>query len=117
MLGMLPFPHITATEPREQVNQLKEYLFLFKEELEFILSNLNEDNLSHDLVEKLNSLGADIEKNINDSNDQIEQIGSRTVNVFDIINSTAFKLALESEIPTFSVNFETGQLEYYKENV
>ena len=116
MFDILPFPHITATEEKEQLNQIKEYLFLFKEELEFILSNLNEDNLSQTLVDKLNSLGADIEKNINENNEQIEQIGSRTVTVSDIINSTAFELALEREIPTFSVNFETGQLEYYKEN-
>lgn len=116
MFDILPSPQITATEPTEQLNQIKEYLFLFKEELEFILSNLNEDNISQTLVDKFNSLGADIEKNINENNEQIEQIGSRTLTVSDIINSTAFKLALESEIPTFSVNFETGQLEYYKEN-
>lgn len=112
MTDILPFPHITATEPREQLVQLKDYLFQFKEELEFILSNLNENNLSQELIDKLNFLGADIDKNDDDSNDQMWQMGSRIVTVSDVINSTAFNMALESKIPTFSINFETGQLEY-----
>ena len=116
MYDRLPFPQITATDPREQVVQIKEYLLHFKEELEFILMNINEDNLSQDLIKKLNSLGADIEKNNDDSIEQLLQLGSKTTTVSDVINSTAFRLAVESEvkskIPTFSVNFETGQLEY-----
>jgi hypothetical protein len=112
MMDLLPFPHITATEPKEQLSQLRDYLFQFKEELEFILSNLNENNLSQELIDKLNSLGADIDKTDDDSNDQLWQISSRTVTVSDVINSTAFDLALKSKIPTFSINFETGNLEY-----
>jgi hypothetical protein len=116
MFDILPFPQITATDPREQVVQIRDYLFQFKEELEFILSNINEDNLSQGLVDKLNSLGADIEKNNDDSTEQLLQLSGKTVTVSDVINSSAFKLALKSEvgnnIPTFSINFETGQLEY-----
>ena len=116
MFDRLPFPQITATDPREQVVQIKDYLFHFKEELEFILMNIDEDNLSQDLIKKLNSLGADIEKNNDDSTEQLLQISSKTTTVSDVINSTSFKVAVESEvsrkIPSFSVNYETGQLEY-----
>ena len=109
MMDLLPFPNIIATEPREQLAQLKDYLYQFKEDLEFILSNLNENNLSQELIDKLNSIGADIDKD-DDDNDQLGQM--KIVTVSDIINSTAFELALNRKIPTFSVNFETGQLEY-----
>ena len=109
MMDLLPFPNIIATEPKEQLAQLKDYLYQFKEDLEFILSNLNENNLSQELIDKLNSIGADIDKD-DDDNDQLGQM--KIVTVSDIINSTAFELALNRKIPTFSVNFETGQLEY-----
>ena len=116
MLDILPFPQITATEPKEQISQVIDYLFRFKEELEFLLSNVNEDNLSQDLIEKLNSIGADIEKNTNESTEQLLQLTSQALTVSDIVNSTAFKMAVQStvqsNIPTFSINFETGQLEY-----
>ena len=111
MMDLLPFPHITATEPREQLIQLKDYLYQFKEDLEFILSNLNENNLSQGLIDKLNSIGVGIDKDDDDVNDQLMQMSSN-ITVSDIINSTAFKMALNKKIPTFSVNFETGQLEY-----
>lgn len=112
MMDLLPFPHITATEPKEQVSQIKDYLFYLKEELEFILSNLGENNLSQGLIDRLNSLGADIDKNDSVSNDHLWQIGSQIVTVSDVINSKAFDMALERKMPTFSINFETGELEY-----
>ena len=109
MQDRLPFPHITATKPEEQLSQVKDYLFQFKEELEFVLSNISADNLSQDLVDKLNSLGADIEKEIEERDEQIQQ--SR-LTVSDVINSPLFDFALESKIPTFKINFQTGNLEY-----
>ena len=73
MYDLLPFPQITATEPKEQVRQLTEYLMIFKEELEFILTGISVDNLSQDLVDKLNSLGADLEK----ANEENESASNR----------------------------------------
>ena len=105
-------PHITATRPEEQVAQVKDYLFQLKEELEFILTNISVDNLSQDLVEKLNSLGADIEKNNEEKEEQLQKINNNSVTVYDVLNSSAFNSVLESKIPSFSVNFATGYLEY-----
>ena len=112
MIDSLPMPHITATKPEEQVAQVKDYLFQLKEELEFILTNISVDNLSQDLVERLNSLGADIEKSHEDNETQLQQVSNKVVTVSDIINSHAFDMAVKERIPSFSVNFETGQLEY-----
>lgn len=109
MQDRLPFPHITATKPEEQLAQVKDYLFQFKEELEFVLSNINTDNLSQELVDKLNSLGADLEKEIEERDEQFQQ---SVLTVSDVINSPAFKAELTSAIPTFKVNFQTGNLEY-----
>ena len=110
MLDILTFPHITATKPEEQVVQIKDYLFRMKEELEFALTNITVDNLSDELVAKLNSLGADIEKGNERQDEQIQQLNKITVN--DVINDPAFKFVLEGMMPTFRVNFETGDLEY-----
>ena len=112
MIDSLPMPHITATKPEEQVAQMKDYLFMLTEELEFILANISVNNLSQDLVDKLNSLGADIEKNNEEKEEQLQKIHNNSVTVSDVINSSAFESALESKIPSFSVNFETGYLEY-----
>lgn len=47
MYDILPFPpNITATDAKEQVSQLYNYLNQFKEALEFILTNISVDNLS-----------------------------------------------------------------------
>lgn len=51
MFDRLPFPHITATKPEEQIAQLKDYLIQFKEELEFILVEMSE-NISQNNVDK-----------------------------------------------------------------
>ena len=112
MIDSLPMPHITAAKPEEQMAQVKDYLFQLKEELEFILTNISVDNLSQDLVSKLNSLGADIEKNNEDKEEQLQQINNKSITVSDVINSSAFQSAIESKLPSFNVNFETGQLEY-----
>lgn len=112
MMDRLPFPHITATTPEGQVSQIREYLFQFKEELEFILMNLSEDNLSQGLVDKLNSLGADIEKNITDTEEQTQQLSNNMLTVSDVVNSPVFASAVKGMMPVFRVNFENGNLEY-----
>ena len=136
MLDRLPMPHITATKTEEQIVQIRDYLFHFKEELEFILMNLNEDNLSGDLVEKLNSLGVDIETGKKESEEQLQQVSAKQLTVSDVVNSPLFDMEVDSKlpkvsdiisndkfkqdltrevekaIPTFTINFENGNLEY-----
>lgn len=119
MYDVLPFPNIVATQSAEELTaQINNYLIQFKESLEFALMNISTDNLSPDLIERLNTLGADIEKSIEERDDQIKQVANKTLSVSDVINSPAFSAALESEVAEdianikFAVNFDTGNLEY-----
>lgn len=156
MYDMLPFPNITATTTEEQAAQINNYLIQFKETLEFILTNISTDNLSPALVDKLNSLGAEIEKTTEEATEQIQQVSNKAITVSDVINSAAFNAALDGAVPkqylvsaeqiqtsqesgginiyaitdesgnvsnftvrngdtpnvTFTVNFDTGNLEY-----
>ena len=114
MFDILPFPNITGKTTEEQLAQMNNYLVQFKETLEFILMNISTDNLSKELVDKLNSLGADIEKSNEAREDQIQQVNNKALTVSDVINSPAFEAALDAKMSTFtlSVNFETGNLEY-----
>ena len=114
MVDMLPFPNPTTKTPEEQVVEINNYLIQLKEALEFILTNISIDNLSYELVQKLNSLGAEIEKSVEDRDDQIQQISSKTLTVSDVINSDAFKEALTNEY-VFTVNFDTGNLDYTRQ--
>lgn len=112
---MLPFPNTNGKTTEEQVTEINNYLIQFKETLEFILSNISIDNLSQDLIDKLNTLGADVEKTTEETEDQLSQLASKSsLTVSDVINSAAFSSALETEIKNieFSVNFTTGNLEY-----
>ena len=113
MFDMLPFPHISANTAREQIVEITHYLIQFKETLEFILANISFDNLSPDIIDKLNSLGAEIEKNNESQKEQIQQVSQKNLTVSDVINSDAFKEALTNEYE-FTVNFDTGNLEYTK---
>ncbi|MBO7240228.1 MAG: hypothetical protein J6V23_07080 [Bacteroidaceae bacterium] len=108
---MLPFPNQTEKTVEGQVKEIHDFLIQFKETLEFILTNIGIDNLSEELVKKLNSLGADIEKNNEIKGEEIQQVSSKMLTVSDVINSEAFKAALTNEYQ-FTVNFETGNLEY-----
>ena len=140
MLDRLPMPHITATKTEEQIAQVRDYLFHLKEELEFILMNISEDNLSSDLINKLNSLGVDIENNKSENEDQLQQMSAKTLTVNDVVTSVLFDVEVtarvpkvseiveqtlgnaefeerlstkvEDAIPTFTINFENGNLEY-----
>ena len=104
MYDMLPFPNINAKDTEEQVAQINNYLIQFKETLEFILSNISIDNLSQDLISKLNTMGADIQKSIEDRDDHLQQISNIKSNngltVSDVINSAAFGEALKKAGPT-----------------
>jgi hypothetical protein len=74
MMDMLPFPRIIGNTPEEKVADIFNYLIQFKETLEFILANISTENLSPDLVNKLNELGADIEKSNEDRESEISQV-------------------------------------------
>ena len=132
MYDMLPFPNITATNTEEQVSQINNYLIQFKETLEFILTNISVDNLSQELIDKLNSLGSDIQKSVVQREEEIQQVSGKMLSVSDVINSTMFQTSIDSletevlknveaKLPTadeilesleLRVNYDTGHLEY-----
>ena len=114
MYDMLPFPSITAKTPEEQVAELTNYLIQFKETLEFILANISVENLSQELIQRLNDLGADIVKDTEEREEQLSQIANRGLTVSDVINSETFKTSVKSELSNikFTVNMSTGYLEY-----
>ena len=99
MYDLLPYPNIVGATVEEQTAEINNYLIQLKETLEFILMDISEDNLSQHLVDKLNSLGADIEKTNEDKDDQIAQVSNKTLSVSDVINSQQFKLALDTVTP------------------
>ena len=100
MYDMLPFPNFIGKTTEEQVEQITNYLIQFKETLEFILTNISTDNLSQDLVNQLNTLGADIQKSVEDREEEIQQMSNKTLSVSDVINSDPFKTALSAAMPT-----------------
>lgn len=113
MYDMLPFPRINGKTSEEQIAEINHYLIQFKETLEFILTNISTDNLSNELINHLNALGAEIEKRTTDTEEQMQQVSNKTLTVSDVINSEAFKMALDKEYE-FTINFDTGNLEYTK---
>ena len=121
MFDILPFPNITAKEPEERISQVVDYLLQFKEDLEFILTNLTTDNLSPELQAKINSVKPD--KDVF-SDDQMEQLSQMKggISVFDVLNSAAFKAysdSVDEKIDSvldgisFYLDYTTGEL-YYK---
>ena len=113
MVDMFPFPRIMGKTPEEQIGELTNYLVQFKETLEFALSNISTENLSPELINRLNELGANV-SNAN-KEEELAQIKSREpVTVSDVINSPTFNLAVRDRLTdiTFTVNLETGHLEY-----
>lgn len=121
MFDMLPFPRITATTPEEQIKEVLNYLNHFKETLEFILMNISTENLSPELVNQLNELGANIQKSNKERESEVSQLankGGGSLSIFDVINSEAFKQALKTQVSNidFTVNFESGHLEYALSN-
>jgi len=114
MVDLFPFPKIVGKTPEEQIAELINYMTQFKETLEFALMNISTDNLSAELIAKLNDLGADIEKSKEDRNEEIAQISNKTLTVSDVCNSDLFKTSVDSQISsiTFSINFTTGYLDF-----
>ena len=102
MNDILPFPNITATDTKEQVGQINNYLIQLKETLEFVLSSIDYENLSPELKSMLNSYGKDIKASNEERQDQIQQVSKKSISVSDVINSAMFKSALkavEEKIP------------------
>lgn len=95
MYDMLPFPNITATDTKEQVAQINNYLIQFKETLEFILTNISADNLSADLIAKLNSLGSDIQKENVERGEEMQQVSGRIITASDVVNSAVYQTDME----------------------
>ena len=119
MMDILPFPGLTQNTPEAQIQELFNYLIQLKETLEFAFMNISEENLSPDLINKLNELGANITDNDKANTDYLSQISSNTLTVSDVCNSEAFKLAVRSESVkdvAFAVNFDTGNLDYILSN-
>lgn len=114
MVDMFPFPSITSSTPEKQIAELLNYLIQFKETLEFALTNISTDNLSPELVSKLNEIGADIEKSNEHREEQITQVAIKSLTVSDVVNSGIFEAAVTNQIANikFNVNFDTGYLEY-----
>ena len=88
MFDILPFPNITAKEPDERINQVVDYLLQFKEDLEFILTNLSTENLSPELQARIASVKASTDVFTAEQTEQIEQM--KGVTVSDVLNSSAF---------------------------
>lgn len=114
MYDMLPFPNINGVTTEEIVFQINTYLTQFKETLEFILNDISVENLSPELVTKLNDLGANVEKTTEENQDQLSQMSNKMLTTSDIVNSPSFQVALNTKIGNikFNVNFNTGNLEY-----
>lgn len=115
MLDIFPFPSNIGNTPEEKITNIINYLIQFKEILEFALTNITTENLSPNLINKLNELGANIEQSKTERESELAQISKgSSITVFDVINSPAFNKAIKDEVSdiTFTVNFENGCLEY-----
>ena len=112
MYDLFSFPRILGDTPEKQVAEVVDYLIQFKETLEFALTNIGTENLSHDLVAKINKLGAG--DSSTSSEETLSQLSRGTLTIYDVVNSDLFASMLESKVlkVDFSVNFETGELEY-----
>jgi hypothetical protein len=119
MIDIFQFPNIHGQTVEELAERTNNYLIQFKETLEFAINDIGIENLSAELVAKLNSLGANIEQSKKDKEDEYRQMSSRSgLCVSDVVSSNQFKASVEAETRKqvqnirFSVNFETGELEY-----
>lgn len=74
IIDTFQFPSVSGNTPEEQIASLVKYLTQFKETLEFALMNISEDNLSPDLVNRLNELGARIERDKEEREDEVAQL-------------------------------------------
>lgn len=95
MIDVLPFPHITAKDTQEQIKQINEYLVYFKESLEFILMNISEDNLSSELLIKLNRFNDEIETLKAVEENVIQQVSNKTITATEVIESEEYKASIK----------------------
>ena len=98
MRALLPFPMLRSTTPERQIEELVIYLVQLKEELEFILSNISEDNLSETLRKRLEGLGVSIGASNKNRKDELLQVTSRLISVRDVVGSDVFKEAVKNII-------------------
>ena len=77
MYDMLPFLRITGNTPEKQIAEITEYLTQFKETLEFILSNISLENLSPELVRRLEGLDNTIAQINSNREEEIAQISRK----------------------------------------
>lgn len=114
MYDLFPFPSTPSSTPEKRIDDIVNYLIQFKEILEFALTNISAENLSPELIARLNELGADIVKSNEDREEQIAQITSSNLSVSDVVNSQVFNEKLNDAVSNvkFTVNLETGHLEY-----
>lgn len=119
MIDLLTFPRITGDTPDKKIEEVVNYLIQTKEALEFILQNISSENLSPELINRLNELGADIKKSDTDREEALAQLSKNNVlSIYDVLNSELFKTSVKSEVTnkvsgiTFTVNADTGHLEY-----
>ena len=98
MRDLLPFPMLRATTPERQIEELVIYLVQLKEELEFILSNISEDNLSEALRKRLEGLGVSIGASNKNRKDELLQVTARLISVRDVVGSDVFKEAVKNII-------------------
>ncbi len=90
-------PQFVGETPEENFRQLTDYLYQLTEQLEFILDNIGEDNLSPTFANQLNALGMDIDANASKTAEAQSQIGSLDIiTVSDVINSPMFAAAINS---------------------
>lgn len=94
----LIYPNITAPDTVGQIQQIVSYLFQLKEQLEFILSNIGEENLSLELRKELNSLGAEIQltqTDFNNNTQRMESVANKQLTVSDVINSSQYQASVQ----------------------
>ena len=98
MLDVLPFPNITAKDTEERISQLIDYLYQFREELEFLLMNISVDNLSQELQAKIGAIKQNTEVFTEEQTEQLGQMSTGGgASVTDVLNSAAFKSHVQSE--------------------
>lgn len=115
MIDILPFPRMIGNNADERLSELYNYLIQFKETLEFVLANISTENLSPDLVNKLNELGAGIEKNSEELENNVAQLSVNSLTIYEVCESDLLKSTIKKEINetvNIKVNYETGHLEY-----
>ena len=115
MFDTLPFPNMTAKDAEERSKQTIDYLLQLREELVFILDSI----VSGDYGK------VTTQPEVANAMEEISKASDVGLTVAEVVNSAAFKGALngvKESIPAevgkvlgnleFTVNFDTGYLEY-----